>query len=142
MSLRELFKLTSRYSTLRISLEAGFSGNARICLSQDIYKIIYRQQMEVLNVLESIEAVLAFGWDVVFLVGTVDQEYGCEDVDAQVWRWRTLHKHFEKFDKLWLTNFRRLTSPSSFGFQIFNTYRETSFSDVGSGNFLDNQLRR
>lgn len=65
-------------------------------------RIIYRQQMEVLNVLESIEAVLAFGWDVVFLVGTVDQEYGCEDVDAQVWRWRTLHKHFEKFDKLWL----------------------------------------
>lgn len=39
MSLRELFKLTSRYSTLRISLEAGFSGNARICLSQDIYKL-------------------------------------------------------------------------------------------------------
>lgn len=69
---------------MRISLEAGFSGNARICLSQDIYISIYRQQMEEFNVLESIKAFLAFGWDVVFLVGTADQEYGCEDVDAQV----------------------------------------------------------
>lgn len=47
----------------------------------------------------------------------------------------------KKFDKLWLTNFKRLRSPSSFGFQIINTYKETSFSDVGLGNFLDNQLR-